>query len=131
MKLRFRLPTNLILHFANALLVLVLVRQVCLCSAIARRSPDSMHRHAGVTQFGPCIRSGLPVLYVVQRMTSLSAFFMLLGSCLYMAGRQNPGRLGLQQLRLAYCCVGLQPFFPRKQAHCSPFTCCCANGWCW
>lgn len=99
--------TNLILHFANALLVLVLVRQVLPLlypSLEARRAACIAMLVSAVWALHPI--NAMPVLYVVQRMTSLSAFFMLLGSCLYMAGRQNPGRLGFAAIAISLLLCG-------------------------
>ena len=44
----------------------------------------------------------LPVLHVVQRMTSLSALFLLAALLLHIRGREEPGRAGIAQLTLAW-----------------------------
>lgn len=46
----------------------------------------------------------LPVLHVVQRMTSLSAMFLLAALWLHIAGRERGGRTGSLQLVLAWAC---------------------------
>lgn len=82
--------TNLLIHFANALLVWILTRKVCVLLYPAndtRRSQMVAMLVCAVWALHPM--NALPVLYVVQRMTSLSAFFMLAGLCLYVFARTN------------------------------------------
>ncbi len=80
---------NLLIHYTNALLALVLVHQT-----VRLLYPASDNRHtqtvamlvAGLWALHPM--NALPVVYVVQRMTSLAALFMLAGVSLYLYGRQ-------------------------------------------
>lgn len=80
--------TNLAIHYANALLVLLLVFQL---SAISLHQRSKLHALAlacsvaSIWALHPM--NAMPVLHVVQRMTSLSAFFMLAGLSLYLYGR--------------------------------------------
>lgn len=99
--------TNLIIHLANAMLVLVLVRQVLPLlypSLGIRQAAFIAMPVSALWALHPM--NAMPVLYVVQRMTSLSAFFMLAGLCLYMAGRQSPSRLGLTAIAIGLLFCG-------------------------
>lgn len=82
---------NLLIHLVNGLLVYVLVRQLWL-----RLRGDSSQRGAAafwVTAVWLLHPINLtPVLFVVQRMTSLSAFFTLAALVLYLHGRLTEGR---------------------------------------
>lgn len=86
--LSFKL-VNLLIHYANALLTLVLVRQTV---RLMYPASDDRHTHAmamlvaGLWALHPM--NALPVVYVVQRMTSLAALFILAGVSLYLYGRQ-------------------------------------------
>ena len=87
--------TNLSIHYVNALLVLTLVRQILplLNTAIeTRRAQMVAMLVCAAWALHPM--NALPVLYVVHRMTSLSAFFMLAGLSLYLFGRRTLNRLG-------------------------------------
>lgn len=87
--------TNLGIHYANALVVLVLVRQV-----VVLVNSATTVGHAWL--IATCVSTiwalhpmnATPVLLIVQRMTSLSAFFMLAGVSLYLHGRLSPQRMG-------------------------------------
>jgi hypothetical protein len=87
--LSFKL-TNLSIHYANALVMLVLARQVV---GLANRTVSGRYAWG----LAVCVSTiwalhpmnALPVLFIVQRMTSLSAFFMLAGLSLYLYGRTN------------------------------------------
>lgn len=87
--------TNLTLHYANALLVLVLARQV-----LYFLNPSIGARQAAAMAMLVCAAwalhplNSLPVVYVVQRMTSLSALFMLAGVSLYLYGRRAKTPVG-------------------------------------
>jgi hypothetical protein len=87
--------TNLLIHYANALIVLVTARQMLplLNPAIeARRAATMAMLVCSAWALHPM--NALPVLYVVQRMTSLSAFFMLAGVSLYLFGRRAKSPFG-------------------------------------
>lgn len=94
--------TNLLIHFANAWLVLILTRKV-----LALQYPAIAPRRSEILAMAVCAvwalhpMNALPVLYVVQRMTSLSAFFMLVGLCLYLFGRKNKNIKGYAAIALS------------------------------
>nr|WP_295776590.1 hypothetical protein [Rhodoferax sp.] len=87
--------TNLLIHYANALLVLTLVRQVLplLYPALDPKRTAAVAMLV-CTAWALHPMNALPVLYVVQRMTSLSAFFMLAGISLYLVGRRAKTAFG-------------------------------------
>jgi hypothetical protein len=95
--------TNLAIHFACGLLVFALVRRL-----LGTVKPQ-------VTQRNLLIASGavtalwllhpiqlLPVLHAVQRMTSLSAFFLLAALLLHIRGRESASRAAAAWLLLAW-----------------------------
>lgn len=87
--------TNLLIHYANALLVLALARQVLplLYPALDPKRTAAVSMLV-CTAWALHPMNALPVLYVVQRMTSLSAFFMLIGISLYLFGRRAKTAFG-------------------------------------
>jgi hypothetical protein len=86
---------NLAIHIANAMLVCVLARQVW-----HRLGHDTTATRSVVPTITVVAAWALhpinftPVLLVVQRMTSLSAFFTLAGLVLYLYGRQAKSKNG-------------------------------------
>lgn len=56
----------------------------------------------------------LPVLHVVQRMTSLSAFFLLAALLLHILGRERGGRSGATRLVLAWGILWPLSFFSKE-----------------
>lgn len=107
--------TNLLIHYANALLVIVLVRQILLLlyPAVDKRRTTFIATSVSVIWVMHPINA-LPVLYVVQRMTSLSGFFMLAGLCLYLAGRQKPSRLGFAAIAISLLLCGPAAVFCKE-----------------
>ncbi len=90
--------TNLLIHLANSLLVFVLVRQLLHClEAAATPSPSRAWAPAAATAAAWALHplNATPALYVVQRMTSLSAFFLFAALALYLYGRRVKGRRAL------------------------------------
>ena len=88
--------TNLFIHYANALLVIVLILQMVKlsqCKVSAQRAFVLASSVAAIWALHPL--NAMPVLHVVQRMTSLSAFFMLIGLSLYLYGRSVKSSLGI------------------------------------
>ena len=82
--------TNLLIHLANGVLVFVLVR--ALWPRLTRSAPHSHLAALWVSAAWLLHPINLmPVLFVVQRMTSLAAFFTLLALCLYFYARQTSG----------------------------------------
>ena len=93
---------NLGLHYVNALGVLILARQVVFLAnrAISPRYAWTMAACvSAIWALHPM--NALPVLLVVQRMTSLSAFFMLAGLSLYLYGRTTPSKRGYGAIALS------------------------------
>lgn len=82
---------NLLIHLANGLLVYALVRQLWLGLRGSNGQPGAVAFWVtAVWLFHPINLT--PVLFVVQRMTSLSAFFTLAALVLYLHGRLTDGR---------------------------------------
>jgi hypothetical protein len=95
--------SNLAIHFACGFLVFALALRLLIAAA-----PAAKHRNA-------LIASGavaalwllqpiqlLPVLHVVQRMTSLSAFFLLAALLLHICGRERGDRKGSAWMLLSW-----------------------------
>lgn len=95
--------TNLVIHAACGLLVFWLALRL-----LASVRPEPQHRQAvilagGITALWLLHPLQLtPVLHVVQRMTSLSAFFLLAALLLHIAARERGGRAGWAGLLLAW-----------------------------
>ncbi len=89
--------TNLLIHMANVLLVYVLLRLLFQSAGIpsADLGGATNRRRAILLALFAAALWGLhplqltSVLYTVQRMTSLSAFFVLLGMIVFVQGRRN------------------------------------------
>jgi hypothetical protein len=87
--------TNLLIHFANAMMVFVLVRELWWRLGYDTRTPWSLAPAIWITAVWALHPVNLtPVLFVVQRMTSLAAFFILAALTLYLYGRQAKGKAG-------------------------------------
>lgn len=80
---------NLLIHLANGLLVYLLVRQIWPLLLRDDRSKYGALWVSAIWLLHPINLT--PVLFVVQRMTSLAAFFTLASLCLYLYGRQVSG----------------------------------------
>ncbi|MDD2920291.1 tetratricopeptide repeat protein [Rhodoferax sp.] len=81
--------TNLAIHMANSMLVYLLARQLWRRLGFDTRSARSLIPALWITAIWAFHPINLtPVLFVVQRMTSLSALFMLAALTLYLYGRQ-------------------------------------------
>ena len=88
--------TNLVIHYVNALLILWLVWQLSAAPVLnlsKQRALVLAYLVATIWALHPM--NAMPVLHVVQRMTSLSAFFMLSGLSLYWYGRTAKNLLGI------------------------------------
>jgi len=81
--------TNLFIHLLNVLLVYVLVNQVWPHLIGKTYTRWAALWVAAVWLLHPINLT--PVLFVVQRMTSLAGFFTLAAICLYLYGRQHAG----------------------------------------
>ncbi|MEO8021001.1 tetratricopeptide repeat protein [Polaromonas sp.] len=87
--------TNLLIHIANALLVFGLVRQLLRRLGDDTGTSQSLALAAGITAaWALHPMNATPVLLIVQRMTSLSAFFILSALSLYLYGRHAKNKLG-------------------------------------
>lgn len=98
--------TNLLIHGLAAVLVYLVVSRL-----LREATPSSTDKYAG---WGAVVVAALwllhpvqllPVLHVVQRMTSLSALFLLAAFWLHMAGRARASRPGVLMLLLAWVVV--------------------------
>lgn len=97
--------TNLCIHLVNGLLVYLLVRQLW-----TRLTADAHANWAALWVAAVWLLHPInltPVLFVVQRMTSLAGFFTLAAVCLYLFGRQHSGLK-----RWSAIAVGLLFFWP-------------------
>ncbi len=83
---------NLLIHLACGGLVFVLARQLWSRLAGGNNSFPAALWMTAVWLLHPINLA--PVLFVVQRMTSLAAFFTLAALCLYLYGRQTAGSRG-------------------------------------
>jgi hypothetical protein len=107
--------TNLAIHAANSLLVFFLALRL-----LAAVLPQTLRRNsliaAGVLAVAWLLHpiQLLPVLHVVQRMTSLSALFLLGALLLHISGRERGGRLGSVELLLAWGVLWPLSFFSKE-----------------
>jgi len=107
--------TNLALHFANGLLVFYLVFHL-----LAAAMPPAKQRNVIIVAGGAAVLwllhpiQLLPVLHVVQRMTSLSALFLLVALLFHILGRERGGRAGVAQLILAWGVLWPLSFFSKE-----------------
>ncbi|MBK8399885.1 MAG: pilus assembly protein PilF [Propionivibrio sp.] len=97
--------TNLIIHSANSILVFFLVLQLSSTTNKFRPNSHSSALMAGLVAFAWLIHpiQLTSVLYVVQRMTSLSAFFLLMALWLHIVARERGGPAGIIKLIVAWC----------------------------
>nr|WP_315488773.1 hypothetical protein [uncultured Rhodoferax sp.] len=91
--------TNLVIHYVNALLMFLLITQLTRSteSQIGKQDSYVLATAVAIT-WAVHPLNAMPVLHVVQRMTSLSALFMLLALCLYIYGRRSktlPGHISI------------------------------------
>jgi protein O-mannosyl-transferase len=95
--------TNLAIHVACGVLVFCLALRLL---ASATPATEPRHRFAASAAVAALWLLHpiqlLPVLHVVQRMTSLSALFLLAALLLHLRGREQGGRSGVAMLTLAW-----------------------------
>lgn len=114
--------TNLAIHLASGVLVFYLALQL-----LAATMPAARQRNvvivAGVIAALWLLHpiQLLPVLHVVQRMTSLSAFFLLAALLLHVLGRERGGRAGAMRLILAWGILWPLSYFSKETGVLSPF----------
>jgi hypothetical protein len=98
--------TNLAIHLICGLLVFNLMRRL-----LAAETPPMTRAQGGRALLASGVVSALwllhpiqllPVLHVVQRMTSLSALFLLASFLLHIKGRERAGRAGVAMLVCAW-----------------------------
>jgi protein O-mannosyl-transferase len=107
--------TNLAIHFTCGLLVFALVRRLLGAAKPLAQTHNVLIASAAVTALWwlhPI--QLLPVLHVVQRMTSLSAFFLLAALLLHIRGRETPGGTGVFWLLLAWCVLAPLSFLSKE-----------------
>lgn len=108
--------TNLAIHLASGLLALYLALHL-----LAAAMPQAKQRNVLIAGGGVAALwllhpiQLLPVLHVVQRMTSLSAFFLLSALLLHVLGRERGGgRAGTIRLVLAWGLLWPLSFFSKE-----------------
>jgi protein O-mannosyl-transferase len=107
--------TNLAIHLACGWLVFALTRRL-----LSAAQPQAKQKHlyiasgtvAALWLLHPI--QLLPVLHAVQRMTSLSAFFLLAALLLHIHGREKAGRAGAALLMLAWGILWPLSFFSKE-----------------
>lgn len=93
---------NLAIHITNATLLAVFVRQLCIRVRSPNNSLYSLIPPIWIATTWVLHPINLtPVLFVVQRMTSLSAFFMLAALTSYLYGRENKSIRGIIALAVS------------------------------
>lgn len=95
--------TNLAIHAATAYLIYLLASRLFLSPKMAGGNQQARLWSAGLAIIWAVHPIQLlPVLHVVQRMTSLSAFFLLAATLSHIRGRQNQGKDSVFWLALAW-----------------------------
>lgn len=107
--------SNLAIHLASGLLVFWLAIRL-----LTAATPQTDRRKTIVTSIGIGTlwllhpMQLLPVLHVVQRMTSLSAFFLLAALLMHIAGREHGGRAGTMRLVVGWAIFWPLSFFSKE-----------------
>ncbi len=97
--------TNLVIHLLAGSLVFFTARRLLIAPVFAGLV-------AALWLLSPIQLTS--VLYVVQRMTSLSALFVLAGFFLHIVGRERGGRAGAVWLMVAWCLFWPLAFFSKE-----------------
>lgn len=107
--------TNLVIHFSNSILVFLFSRQL-LVSTRPTKPPGRESLLACIVAFSWAIHpiQMTSVLYVVQRMTSLSAFFLFSALILHLIARERGDRIGLLALIVAWGICWPLSFFSKE-----------------
>jgi hypothetical protein len=107
--------TNLAIHLANGLLVFYLALRL-LSAAMSQAKQRNVLIAGGLVAALWLLHpiQLLPVLLVVQRMTSLSAFFLLAALLLHILGRERGSYTGAVQLVLAWGILWPLSFFSKE-----------------
>jgi hypothetical protein len=95
--------TNLAIHLACGFLVFCLAHRILTTATSAAKQSNTLIASGAVTALWLLQPIQLlPVLLVVQRMTSLSAFFLLAALLLHIGGRERGGQTGAAWILLAW-----------------------------
>lgn len=106
--------TNLAIHLTGGWLVFSLVRRLLTTSAHAKQPHLLLVSGAAAALWLLHPIQLLPVLHVVQRMTSLSALFLLAALLLHIHGREQGGRAAVAWLLLAWCVLWPLSFLSKE-----------------
>lgn len=107
--------TNLAIHLACSVLVFGLVRQLLTATTAQAKQQHLLLAAGAVTALWLLHPIQLlPVLHVVQRMTSLSALFLLTALWVHIRGRERAGRAGAAWLMLAWGVLWPLSFFSKE-----------------
>lgn len=107
--------TNLVIHFVSGLLVFCLARRLLIAVKPATKSHHLLIASAVVATLWLLHPIQLlPVLHVVQRMTSLSALFLLAALLLHVRGREQGARAGAAMLIAAWAILWPLSFFSKE-----------------
>jgi hypothetical protein len=107
--------TNLAIHFACGLLVFALARRLLGTVTPPAKWHNLLIASGAVTALWLLHPIQLlPVLHVVQRMTSLSALFLLAALLLHIRGRETAGQAGFVWLLLAWGVFAPLSFFSKE-----------------
>lgn len=107
--------TNLAIHLTCGFLVFSLARRL-----LTTAKPTAKQRNILITSVAVAALwllhpiQLIPVLYVVQRMTSLSALFLLAALLLHIRGREQSGKAGVALLMLAWGILWPLSFFSKE-----------------
>lgn len=113
--------TNLAIHLACGLLVFALARRLLSASQPQVKQRNLFIASGAVTALWLLHPIQLlPVLHVVQRMTSLSAFFLLAALLLHIRGRERGGRAGAAWIVLAWGIFWPLSFLSKETGALSP-----------
>jgi protein O-mannosyl-transferase len=114
--------TNLVIHFVSGFLVFCLARRLLLAAKPATKPHHHLIAAAVVATLWLLHPIQLlPVLHVVQRMTSLSALFLLAALLLHVRGREQGGRAGAAVLMLAWAFLWPLSFLSKETGALFPF----------
>jgi hypothetical protein len=107
--------TNLAIHLASGLLVLYLALHLLAAALPQAKQSNLLIAGGGVAALWLLHPIQLlPVLHIVQRMTSLSAFFLLAALLLHVLGRERGGLGGVMRLVLAWGILWPLSFFSKE-----------------
>lgn len=107
--------TNLAIHLACAALVFALTLQLFRQTATRAAAPQYLLASGAVAALWLLHPIQLlPVLHVVQRMTSLSAMFLLTALLAHLRGREHGGRAGAAWLALAWAALWPLSFLSKE-----------------